>query len=156
MGLFNIGVANIDFSLNKQTFYEKEEIIGNTKIQIKKEVESNGVKAKLWAEITERHNDDNNIRRLYEKEIHLGSSGTMTPTQLTQNYEFKFTIPEGILKKIDNSNGLLSGVKNHFDKNYNKNIRWFISVRIDIPGGRDVNKQTKIFVNPSPLKEDIY
>jgi hypothetical protein len=153
------GKGKINISLPKTYYLPGDIISGDIKLELKKPVKAKEVSVSLIGE----------QKSTRIGTISSGGSGVSTTTQVVRIYDFKQTLegekeysggreyhfeikipadiiaprPEGMLgtgMKIVEAAAALTGVIPH------RQLKWYLSAKLDIPGGMDVGKKADITI----------
>ena len=145
--------GKMQLTLEKYSYSPGETIKGKAVLTTKKPVHATEFKIRLYAEqITQERNvrgEMETVRtRVYDYEQPLDGEKDYTDC----SYDFEIKIPgkqqeaNELLKKGMQAAKAFSGVLNSFGVSTSL-IEWRVRAELNIPGGRDIKKQTSITIN---------
>jgi len=148
MAILGLGIGKMELRLNKTQFYPEEVIEGSAMLTLNEQINARGVLATFWAERQTRRGKSTYTDVLYKREERLDTERLYNSSGGAKNYSFKFTVPRGILAENQFGSDLIGGAMSFLRDMGNNSIRWYVSVKLDIPMGFDVSKKQQINVNP--------
>lgn len=149
MSLLGIGAGKMELRLNRIEFHPGETIEGAASLTLNEQVKARGAVAEFWAEITQSRGKSSYTKILYKKEERLDTEKEYR-SGVPMRYEFKFVVPEGILKATGQGNGLLGKIGDFFSKMSNNSIRWYVTAKLDVPMAFDVSARQQLRVTLAP------
>lgn len=146
MAILGIGAGDIDLFLNRTVLKEGDSFDGRVSLKMKESIKARGVIVEFWAERTERRGKSSVAVDIFRQSIKLDTEREYGLSE-SRNYTFNFIVPQNILKKPKTEPGLINGIFNFVDGNYNSGIRWFVSAKLDIQMAFDISKKVKLTVS---------
>lgn len=146
--MFGMGKGKIELALDKMNYSHGETINGTVNMTLKKSIPAKGVTATLFAEQTNTKFTGNGVQKqtvkVFDFSIPLDGEREYAPSPY--NYEFQIAIPAK--ENVKAPEGVLGGVAQaaKFLSQGNKNTKWFVEVKLDVPKGFDVRKKQQINV----------
>ncbi len=150
MSILGIGAGKIELRLNRTDLHPGEVIEGSASLSLNEPIKARGVMVEFWAQKRERRGKSSYTRILYKKEERLDSEKEYR-AGMPMQYQFKFTVPDGILNTTQYDSGLIGGVMGFLRDMGNNGIQWFVAAKLDVPMAFDVSarQQLRVTLRPS-------
>lgn len=152
MSFLGIGVGKIELRLNGTAFHPGDTIQGNARLTLNEPVKARGVMAEFWAEKDRSSGKSRHTDILFTDRRQLDSEREYSQYEGLKSYDFSFTVPTGIFSELQFSEGLFGSIMGFFRDMANKNIRWYVSVKLDVPMAIDVSAKQRLTVTPAPQR----
>ncbi len=149
MSVLGISTGKMELRLNRIDLHPGEMVEGTASLSLNEPVKARGVVAEFWAQRQERRGKSSYTIILYKKEERLDTEKEYR-AGVPMRYEFKFTVPEGILKDPGHGDGLLGKIGGFFSQMRNNSIRWHVSAKLDVPMAFDVSARQQLRITLAP------